>query len=62
VVEGFEWLDSAPGTMAFRRQGVTVMVNYGPDPVPIPAGEVLVASQDLDGDVLPIDTTVWVEG
>ena len=35
------------------------MVNIGGDPVPLPEGEVLLASTELDG-VLPTDAAVWV--
>jgi alpha-glucosidase len=59
--EELVWLDRGDGTLAFRRgSGVVCLVNYGVDPVPVPDGEVLIASAELDGDVIPTDTAVWV--
>ena len=34
-------------------------VNFGA-PTAMPAGEVIVASSELDGQTLPSDTTVWL--
>ncbi|MHC9293994.1 glycoside hydrolase family 13 protein [Mycobacterium sp. LTG2003] len=54
---GIEWLDSA----TFRRSGGLVCaLNTGPHPLPLPAGEILLASGPLTGDMLPPDTAVWV--
>ena len=37
------------------------VVNFGPDPVALPAGAVvLIASGELEGGALPQDTTVWL--
>ncbi|GAB3693122.1 glycoside hydrolase family 13 protein [Nocardiopsis oceani] len=46
--------------LAFYRADVLVVVNTGPDPVPLPRGEVLLASAEVDGMALPGDTTVWL--
>ncbi|MBB5492109.1 glycoside hydrolase family 13 protein [Nocardiopsis metallicus] len=46
--------------VAFRRGEVLVVVNTGPDPVRLPRGEVLLASGELDGMVLPGDTAAWL--
>ncbi|MFN3001878.1 alpha-amylase family glycosyl hydrolase [Mycolicibacterium wolinskyi] len=55
--DGIEWLDAA----TFRRPGGLVCaLNTGPDPLPLPAGEILLASGPLTGGVLPPDTAVWV--
>jgi alpha-glucosidase len=54
------WVDLGEEVVAFRTGPVLVVANAGPGPVPLPAGEVLLASGDLDGDRLPPDTTVWV--
>ena len=40
---------------------LTVVCNCGPRPVRLPAGEVVVASGPLDGDLLPPDTAVWLD-
>ncbi len=39
---------------------VRVVTNVGGAPYPLPEGEVLVASTDLDGDLLPADATAWI--
>ncbi|HWJ67019.1 MAG TPA: glycoside hydrolase family 13 protein [Nocardioides sp.] len=46
--------------LVFRRAGVTVMLNAGVYPAPLPEGEVLVSSGPLPGNVLPPDTAAWV--
>ncbi len=58
--EGFEWLDWGAECLAFRRNGVGVVVNLGAEPVPIPDGEILLSSADVAGGALPPDTAVWV--
>jgi alpha-glucosidase len=61
--ESFEWLpssDSAPQALAFRRDDVLCVVNLGA-PAPLPRhSEVLLASGELTGDVLPSDTAAWL--
>lgn len=42
------------------RDDVRVLVNTGADAVPVPEGEVLLASGALVGGALPPDTAVWV--
>jgi alpha-glucosidase len=64
------WLDEAPDTVAFAREpGFVCVVNTGTEPIPLPDGEVLIASAQLDsGDqarpagrrTLPCDTAVWL--
>ncbi|NUP79776.1 MAG: glycoside hydrolase family 13 protein [Nonomuraea sp.] len=56
------WRDAPPGVLALTREpGFTLMVNFGPDPVPLPAHhDVLLASGPLDGHLLPPDTGVWL--
>ena len=47
--------------LAFWRGGyVLVLVNTGSDPVPLPEGEVMVASAPLPGDELPGEAAVWL--
>ena len=56
------WLDDAPAdVVAFRRgAGLTCLVNLGAAPVPLPDGEVLLASGPLTDDhTVPTDTAVW---
>lgn len=46
--------------LAFRRgRDVLVVVNTGPDPVPLPAGDVILASAET-ADHLPGDAAVWL--
>lgn len=56
----FEWVDSGPGAIEFRRDGVTVVLNFGSGPVPIPEGEVLISSSVIEDRRLPSDTAVWL--
>ena len=47
--------------LVVRRAGVTVAVNTGDLPVPLPAGEVLISSTAVSDDgMLPPDTAVWL--
>ena len=56
----FEWLDSPAGCLSYRRGSVTVLLNAGEIAVPLPDGEVLLASGPLAGAALPVDTAVWL--
>ncbi|TFC62276.1 glycoside hydrolase family 13 protein [Cryobacterium sp. TMT2-15-1] len=56
-----EWLDGhADEIVALRNGAVTVVANTGATSVPLPAGELLLASGPLPGNTLPGDTTVWL--
>jgi alpha-glucosidase len=63
----FRWL-GALGTffgvasLSFARgEAFACVVNFGPEPVALPAGAVvLIASSELEGGALPQDTTVWL--
>ena len=48
--------------LAFARgDRFACLVNFGPDPVELPPGaDVLIASDELEGGALPLDTTVWL--
>jgi alpha-glucosidase len=56
------WIPSPDAVLAFERgDGFTCLVNFGPDPVDLPAGAtVLLASSELEGGALPHDSTVWL--
>ncbi|GGM75520.1 alpha-glucosidase [Lentzea pudingi] len=59
--ESFDWVDLGPDAIAFRRDDVVCVVNFGPDPLPLPAHhEVLLTSAPLDGTRLPTDAAVWL--
>jgi alpha-glucosidase len=56
------WIPSNESVLAFARgERFACIVNFGTDPVGLPAGaDVLIASNELEGGELPRDTTVWL--
>jgi alpha-glucosidase len=60
--ETLEWNDLSRGdVLAFTRpDGWTNVTNFGDDPVPLPEGELLLASSPLTGGELPAATTAWL--
>jgi len=59
------WLETPEQVLAYVRPAESggdfqSWTNFGPDPVPLPEGEVLHASGSVDDGTLPADTTVWV--
>ena len=56
------WLPSPDGVLTWTNGAVTVVGNFGTDPVPLPAGEVLVASvpDAAAGGVLAGGSAVWL--
>jgi alpha-glucosidase len=58
----FRWLDAGGESLSFARgDAFTCLVNFGPEPVALPTGAVvLIASNELEGGALPQDTTVWL--
>jgi hypothetical protein len=50
-------------SLAFINSGVAVIANFGPEPVRLPAGEVLVTTQvDLTAEhQLEQDQVVWIK-
>ena len=57
-----QWLPASDGVLAFQRgDQFACLVNFGPDPVELPAGaEILISSNKIQGGVVPQDTTVWL--
>ncbi|WP_433289484.1 glycoside hydrolase family 13 protein [Micromonospora sp. CA-244673] len=54
------WLSSGDEVLTFTNGGLTVLTNFGAEPVPLPAGaEVLTSSAPLADDAVPTDVTVW---
>jgi len=43
-----------------RPGGWGSVTNFGPGPVPVPRGTVVVASGPLQDGLLPADTTAWI--
>lgn len=61
--EEFHWVDlgDPDSVLAFRRgSGVVCIVNYDTEPVTLPDGEVLIASQPGVSNELPGNATAWV--
>jgi alpha-glucosidase len=58
----FRWLDAGGESLSFARgDAFTCLVNFGDEPIAVPAGAViLIASNELEGGALPQDTTVWL--
>jgi alpha-glucosidase len=54
-----ELLDLGDDVLAFRRGPVTAVLNCGTEPAELPAGEILMASGPVAGD-LPPNTAVWL--
>jgi alpha-glucosidase len=60
-LDPISWLDSAEGSLAFRRRDVECWVNTGPEDVRLPPNRVLLASGPGPHDgVLPTDTAAWL--
>lgn len=58
--ETFEWAKAGGGCLGFRRGRVHVLVNFGPVPIALPEGDVLISSIPLESGHLPPDAAVWV--
>jgi alpha-glucosidase len=63
VAESLEWAAATPAEVVqfTRPGGWTSITNFGPDPVPLPAGQVVLSSAPLQDGRLPADTTAWLE-
>jgi alpha-glucosidase len=61
--ELLQWQDDSPdGVLQFSRPGGwTSITNFGAEPAPLPAGEMVVASGDTQRGVLPPSTTAWLQ-
>jgi alpha-glucosidase len=56
------WLDTPPGTLAFRRGALTCWLNTSDHPVALPDGRLLLGSvPGMDGRSLPVDAAAWVD-
>ena len=59
--EAMAWVDMGEEVLAFDREGVRCVVNFGAEPVESPEGaEVLLASGEVVDGRLPRDTAVWL--
>ncbi|GAA3551851.1 glycoside hydrolase family 13 protein [Microlunatus spumicola] len=58
--EGLTWVPAGPGVVhVVRPGGWHCLTNFGPEPVALPEGEVLLASGPLADGLVPADRTVW---
>jgi alpha-glucosidase len=56
-----QWLEGYDDDVVALRNGrVVIIANLGAHPVPLPAGELLLASGPLTAGALPTDTAVWI--
>jgi alpha-glucosidase len=57
-----EWLDSPADALVFRvvKGGLVCALNAGEQPMPLPAGELLLSSGPVSGGMLPPDTAAWL--
>jgi len=62
AVDRLDWVETRnPEVLQFVRPGSWLSItNFGRAPIPLPAGEVAIASAPLIGDQLPQDTTAWI--
>ncbi|MGY1595089.1 alpha-amylase family glycosyl hydrolase [Geodermatophilus sp. SYSU D00708] len=59
--ESLEWLPAPDSCLAFRRPGGLVcLLNVSGADVPLPEGEVLLASADVSRGAVPSNTAVWL--
>jgi alpha-glucosidase len=59
--DALTWLARGPAILSFARSnGLVCVVNFGVEPVAIPAGQLLLASGELADGKLPTDTAAWV--
>ncbi|EME24165.1 alpha-glucosidase [Rhodococcus triatomae BKS 15-14] len=58
---GVDWYGSPPGCLAFRRQGGLICALNATDvPIPLPPGELLLASAPLVDGALPANAAAWL--
>jgi alpha-glucosidase len=55
----FEWHESPEGTLSFTRDGLLCLVNVDAEPVPLPAGPVVLRSDDGEGSIAA-GAAVWI--
>jgi alpha-glucosidase len=57
-----QWIPAPEGCLAFRRPGGLVcLLNVSGAPVPLPEGQVLLASAQVGDGTLPDDAAVWLQ-
>jgi alpha-glucosidase len=56
----FRWAQVPVGTLSYHRGSIAVALNAGSAPIPLPAGDVLLASGPIGRLELPANTAVWL--
>ncbi len=56
---GFAWRDAPADVLAFDRGERACVVNLGSQRIPLPPGEIVLASDQVDGG-LPSNTAAWI--
>jgi len=56
---GFAWRESPPGALVFERDELVCAVNVSADPVALPAGKLILASETI-GAELPRGAAAWI--
>ena len=59
--EDFKWMDCGERVLRIARGRVEVMMNFGPEAVEAPEGDLLICSASLQGSLLPPESTIWVK-
>jgi alpha-glucosidase len=55
------WVESVPEVLHFQRPGGWhCITNLGTEPIELPTGRMVLASDHLAGGQLPPDTTAWL--
>jgi alpha-glucosidase len=60
TVELLDGSELGEEVLAFRRDGLTVVLNCGTDPIVLPAGEIVLSSEPVDGATLPPNASAWI--
>lgn len=59
--DGLDWYGSPPGCLAFRRRGGLICaLNATDGPIPLPPGQLLLASAPLVDGALPSNAAAWL--
>jgi alpha-glucosidase len=58
----FVWRESPEGTLVFERDGLVCAVNVDSESLPLPEGELVLASERAVDDELPPGTAAWIKG
>ena len=60
--EDLEWIEMGEAAIAFRRgSGAVCLVNFGPEALRLPEGEILLTSAPVFDNLLPPNTAAWLQ-